>query len=562
MATRDDEQRERAVDEPREATPDTTRDRPRDEHAETSGGEREVAAPDIGEERGTTSPDTVDDRGSVDVVASDDGDGDVTVIGTDDTLTVSTGEGSADWVIIDSGQQDDAADADDVDDSADADNTGHANNASESDEADPDDPAGLDLSSQTLPGSLQDHLGMQVQEDHIPDIEGHRALVDGGLLPGPAAGNLPGGAELGNFGYDPGSVRSSPGDDKRMIDDDTSPFGRSQDPFAGFDRVAGRPSSLYDNPNVVGADWEAKAQAAANPDLTGLVDIEAIAGGQVGGTIDGRTPDGGGGGHGSGFAATSGYDPTNLLDGATSQGLTNPHAAAAAVQQGVEEFGHGGFTVYDLHTGAAVYGPGVSAGTGPSIPAGSGPAGQYVIVQKGAQFDGGQLAPSSTSPLSAPVKTGGSEGVVPQGGESAHASDPWFQKVASWFIQGSPSSPKAEALQQSEQTIQETSGAPPEVPERPDEGPETELPADPDAGSGPPPGLDLSREWAISVWARQNADVNPNPMQEASAAGSAQSMDISEVVEQYEEAPLAPPNIDPDAQIGPDISEQFTEFDG
>ena len=64
------------------------------------------------------------------------------------------------------------------------------------------------------------------------------------------------------------------------------------------------------------------------------------------------------------------------------------------------------------------------------------------------------------------------------------------------------------------------------------------------------------------MWARQNADVNPNPMGDATVAGSAQAMDITEIVEHYDEAPLAPPSIDPDAQLGPDINEQFTEFDG
>ncbi len=534
MATRDEDRRERTAEEPHDAASEDRRDEPRDTAPDTSPDSRDPGAHDTGGDYDNVTPS---------------GDDVTTVTDADGTLTVTTGGGASDWITTD-GEPHDAGegDADAGDPDADA--------------TDTDDPAGLDLASATMPGGPQDHLGMRVEEDHIPDLDGHRALVDGGALTGSAAGDL---AQLsptfGTLGYDPGTVGSSPRDDERTIDQDDGPFSQTQDPFAGFDQVASRPGSLYDNPNVVGADREAEALAAADPDLTGLVDIDGIAGGQVGGTIDGRSPDGGEGGNTSGFVATSGYDPGNLLDGATSQGLTNPFAAAAAVQQGVQDFGHDGFVVYDLHTGAAVYGPGVSAGNGPSIPAGSGPAGNYVIVENGAEYDGGQLAPSSTSPLSTPVKTGGSEGVVPQGGESAHADEPWFQKFADWVMQGSPTSPKAEALQQATDEI-DAQGAPPPPPDPPNEGPEVEMPADPDAGGPPPPGLDLSREWAISVWARQNADVNPNPMGEGMSGGSAQAMDISEVVEQYDEAPLAPPTIDPEAQIGPDISEQFTEFDG
>lgn len=550
MATRDEQHRQRESDDPRDSM----------SRGEPAPDNQDPGARDAGDDRGAEPAHSEEDPAPVsrDRTVNAGDEGDTTVVASDDgAVTIESGSstvegGSGNWITTDGGHHEadgDASEPDDVDEVDDGEGEG-------------DDPAGLDLASATMPGGPQDHLGMQVEQDHIPDIEGYRALADGGVLAGPAAGNLPGVADLGNLGYDPGSVQASPRDDERTIDDAANPFGRTPDPFAGFDQVAGRPGSLYENPAVVGADREAEALAAADPDLTGLVDMEGIAGGQVGGTIDGRTPDGGLGGTTSGFSATSGYDPGNLLEGATSQGLTNPHGAAAAVQQGVEEFGHGGFVVYDLHTGAAVYGPGVSAGNGPSIPAGSGPAGQYVIVQNGATFDGGQVTSSSSSPLSNPVKTGGSEGVVNQGGESVHANDPWFKKVADWLVQGSPTSPKAEALQQAEQTIQETSGPPPEAPERPDEGPETELPADPDAGGPPPPGLDLSREWAITVWARDNAEVNPNPMGEGVVAGSAQATDISEIVEQYEEAPLAPPSIDPDARLGPDISEQFTEFDG
>lgn len=432
--------------------------------------------------------------------------------------------------------------------------------------ADDDETAGTgpELTGATLAGGLQDHLGLAVEPDaHLVDVPGHRALADTGALPGSAGGTLSSVAH-DPVGFDRGSVVASPHDDERVLPDDGDPFGQRTDPFAGFDQVQGRPGSLYENPSVVGADREAEAAAAANPDLTGLVDMEGILGGQVGGTIDGRTPDGGAGGSTSGFVATSGYDPGNLLEGATSQGLTNPFAAANAVQKGVEQFGHGGFTVYDAHTGASIYGPGVSSGNGPSISAGSGPAGQYIIVQKGAEYQGGQLAPSSSSPLSAPVKTGGSEGVSPQGGESTHANEPFFQKLAAWVMQGSSSSPKAEALKQATQEIDAVGAQPTEAPERPDDGPENELPADPDAGGPPPAGLDLSREWAITVWAKDNADVNPNPMGDATMGGPAESMDISGFVEQYDEPQVAP-TTDPDKLLQAhkdSIGEQFTEFEG
>jgi len=368
------------------------------------------------------------------------------------------------------------------------------------------DSAGPDLAAATWPGGLQDHLGMAVEPDaHLVDLPGHRALADAGTLPGSAGENLSSVAHDPG-GFDRGSVGASPRDDERALPDDGDPFGQRTDPFAGFDEVQSRPGNLYDNPNVVGADREALAAEAANPDLTHLVDMEAISGGQVGGTIDGRTPDGGAGGPTGGFTATTGFQHGDLLAGATSQ----------------------------------------------------------------------QSTPSSSSPLSPKVKTGGPEGVSPTGPGTVHKETPWYKKLADYFMQGSPDSPKAKALKQATDTIDELDGAPPAEPEnppdgappaepeRPDEGPETEMPADPDAGGPPPMGLDLSREWAIGVWARENADVNPNPMGDGLVAGAAQSMDISGFVEQYDE-PQVTPNVDPEAALEAhrdSIGEQFTELDG
>ncbi|MFN3256547.1 MAG: hypothetical protein ACE37B_12685 [Ilumatobacter sp.] len=88
------------------------------------------------------------------------------------------------------------------------------------------------------------------------------------------------------------------------------------------------------------------------------------------------------------------------------------------------------------------------------------------------------------------------------------------------------------------------------------------MPADPDAGGPPPAGLDLSTEWAIKVWARANADANPNPM--ADGTGPAEVMAIDGFVEQYDE-PMSAPTLDPDALIdeyNDSIGEQFDDLDG
>lgn len=430
--------------------------------------------------------------------------------------------------------------------------------------AEPTDTSGPDVLSATAPGGPQDHLGMIAEpDDHIPDVHGHRALVGEGSLPGSAGGSMSSVAQDPG-GFDRSSVVASPRDDERTVSDDDDPFGQRSDPFAGFDQVQDRPGSLYDNPAVVGADREAEMLAAADPDLGSWVDMDGIVGGQVGGTIDGRTPDGGAGGHSSGFSSTAGYDPGNVLDGATSAALTNPFAAANAVQKGIEMFGHGGFSVYDASTGAAVYGPGVSSGNGASIAPNSGTKGGYIVVEKGAEYQGGQLTSSSSSPLSAPVKTGGAEGVQAQGGESVHANEPVLQKVVNWITHGSSTSPKAEALEQAMKEIDAVGTEPPVAPERPDDGPETEMPADPDAGGPPPAGLDLSKEWAIKVWAKENADINPNPMADVTGTSATEPMDIGGFVEQYDE-PQTAPTADPQALLDAHkdtIGEQFSEFDG
>lgn len=401
----------------------------------------------------------------------------------------------------------------------------------------------------TVDGGPQDHLGMSVEPDlRRVDLPGHATTTDAGGMIGGAVADLP---AVGHdpVGFDRGSVISSPLDDLRDVADQgevLTPPGMPE----------GDRGTLLDHPNLVGDDPLELAAEAADPDLTHLVDMDAIIGGQVGGTIDGRTPDGGMGGHTSGFAATTGWQGGDPLAGAA--GLTDADAAADMVQRGIETYGHGGFSVYDAYTGKAVYGLGVSNGTAPPIPAKSGAEGEYILVKKGDQYTA-----SSSSPLSTPVTTGES-GVAATGSGSVHADKPFFQKLAAWVMQGSDDSTKAQALQQATDEIARNDGAaPPEEPERPDDGPETELPADPDAGGAPPMGLDLSQDWAIDVWARQNADINPNPMGDGLVAGSVQDVDLSGMVEQYDEPHVAP-NVDADAALQrhrDSIEEQFTEHD-
>lgn len=418
------------------------------------------------------------------------------------------------------------------------------------------DPAGLDLTAQTQAGSLQDHLGMAVEPDlHRVDLPGHRAVSDGAGLPtSPAAGMAE--VSMDSLLGDVSVSTGRPGQDDVEVDASDDPFGRGSGSVIG----EGQPATLYDNPAVVGSNREAELLDASDPSrLTGLVDLDGIRGGQVGGTIDGRTPDGGMGGESAGFNATSGWGGGDPLAGAN--GLTDPFKAAKAVQDGISDFGHGGFTVYDAHTGQAVYGQGVSSGTAPSIQPGSGPPGKYITVPNGSTE--GTVSASSSSTLSPPVRTSDAEGVSSTGSGTVHSDNTFFQKLASIFVQGTPGSEREKALNQATQVIDSQGASPPEEPEPPAEGPENELPADPDAGGVPPMGLDLSQEWAIQVHARETSEINPDPGAQGQL-GSPATMDISGFVELHD-GPEVASSVDPESMLQAQrdsIGEQFTEFDG
>jgi hypothetical protein len=436
--------------------------------------------------------------------------------------------------------------------------------------------SGIDVFGATAPGGPADYLGMQVdsEREHILRPQDLVALAGDGATPGMQGESLQGQQGAVDIGFNRGSVVASPRDDERTIGEDDSPLGSQRDSIHGGPG-GDRPGSIWDNPNVVGEDKEQMLQEAADPDLTGLVDMDGIVSGTPGSTIDGRTPDGAGFGigenpagvGGSGWSGSISPEGTNASGTYTAPALTNPFKAAEVIEKGKADFGAGNFFVHDAATGKQIYGPGTSQGGVTISPKGK--PGEYVVTpvpsgesggsdasagdSTGRGTDSGSTSGSTTgsgsSPLAPPVKYSESDGVKATG-TSSYADNELARGASELITTGPPGSTKNEALKQAIQAIDDEFA------------PKTDMPSDPDAGQ-PPPGLDLSKEWAIQVWARQNADINPNP-NDGQGAGSGAVMDIGDFVKQYDDA-IVEANVDAAAMIDKynqdSLGEQFGEVD-
>lgn len=377
-------------------------------------------------------------------------------------------------------------------------------------------------------GGPADNTGMQrdVEQEHLLKPQDMVMRVGEGTVPGMQGEGLEPSQGAVNIGYDPGSVTGGPATGAWHREDEESPFGQSGSSSELESTWAG---TLAENPNVVGASREEEALAAADPDMTGLVDMDAIATGQVGGTIDGRTPDGAGvGDSGQGFQATSGWSGANTLEGANAaNALTNPHNAADAVMKGIQSHGHGNFFVHDASTGEQIYGPGThNSDVAPAQLPGSGKPGEYKVT---------------------PVPdTSGDDAAAPTDGTTETAPPTATEQVS-------------EALETSGQTGTLNTEAAAQM-EQIDWG-DTAKDYDPETapGNAPPPGLDLSKDWAIKVWAKENETINPNPMGEQ-FAGAAEVMDISDFTKQYEHA-TSDPTVDAEALVAAHNDKIGWEFD-
>ncbi|MFN3256546.1 MAG: hypothetical protein ACE37B_12680 [Ilumatobacter sp.] len=244
MTDRNDPTRERSADRPsedRDTERETERKQPEDDTA--------TVAPD----RSRLTDHDLDD--DVAVVDSGAGESSTTTVVADGSTATAYDATASDVIVVDRDRDRDDSDRVDRDDSDRRDST---------------------LTDATMSGGPADHLGMRAEsDDHMPDGLGHQAPVDSSMIPGSAGGDLASpGLDPVDIGLDlPGS---SPRDDEKTLDQNESPLDQTPDPYGGLG--GDLPSSLYDNPAVVGADREAE-MAAADPDLTGMVDIDGIAGG-------------------------------------------------------------------------------------------------------------------------------------------------------------------------------------------------------------------------------------------------------------------------------------------
>lgn len=382
----------------------------------------------------------------------------------------------------------------------------------------------------TMPGSFEDHQPMLVDSErqHLMDAPGLVSRAGEGSTPPLGGRGLEPNQGAIETGYQRDAVTATPTSSWQR-QDDQSPFATQGSADALKSDWSG---GLANNPNVVGTSREEEALVASNPDLTGLVDMDAITNSQVGGTIDGRTPDGAGVGPTSdGFQSTSGWSGGDVLQGATSIVYTNPEAAAAKVQEGLAQYGSGNFFVHDAHTGQQIYGPGTHKDGGVNL-GGGGNKGEYKISPVPATDSPGDnsAAPApSTAPTNEQTATEQVAGALRSAGQTGTSN--------------------TEAARQLEQV---DFGDDVTVPNNRDYDPETA------PGTAPPPGLDLSKEWAIKVWAKENEAINPNPM--AEGAQPAEVMDISDFTKQYEHA-TSHPTVDAEALVAAHNDKIGWEFD-